>query len=117
MSTPVHDDPLSDPLSHPLSGPLARERAHLAASRAALRAMRADVESLDIGDVTANWVNAAVLKRQIEDRVKALADLGDTPLFFGRLDYAHAPGAEEAERSEGERPRPEATYRTLHIGR
>ncbi|WP_228974229.1 UvrD-helicase domain-containing protein [Streptomyces sp. DH12] len=69
--------------------PLARERAHLAASRAALRAMREDVEALDIRDVTANWVNAAVLSRQIEERVKALADLSHTPLFFGRLDYLH----------------------------
>ena len=43
--------------------PLARERAHLAASRAALRAMREDAEALDIRDVTANWVNAAVLQR------------------------------------------------------
>ncbi|KAF3466076.1 ATP-binding domain-containing protein [Streptomyces sp. Tu 3180] len=77
--------------------PLSRERAHLAASRAALRAMREDVESLDISDVTANWVNAAVLERQIEERVKALADLSDTPLFFGRLDYLHDPGAEQAE--------------------
>ncbi|MFC8505111.1 HelD family protein [Streptomyces sp. NPDC057411] len=69
--------------------PLARERAHLSASRAALRAMREDVESLDIKDVTANWVNAVILTRQIEDRIKALADLADTPLFFGRLDYLH----------------------------
>ncbi|MGX6742086.1 UvrD-helicase domain-containing protein [Streptomyces peucetius] len=67
--------------------PLARERAHLAASRSALRAMREDVQSLDIKDVTANWVNAAVLQSQIEDRIKALADLSHTPLFFGRLDY------------------------------
>ncbi|UQI48415.1 AAA family ATPase [Streptomyces sp. HU2014] len=77
--------------------PLARERAHLSSSRAALRAMRADVEALDIKDVTANWVNAAVLERQIEDRITALADLAHTPLFFGRLDYLHAPGAEQAE--------------------
>ncbi|MFJ4905498.1 HelD family protein [Streptomyces sp. NPDC093249] len=69
--------------------PLARERAHLASSRAALRAMREDVESLDIKDVTANWVNSLVLGRQIEERVKALADLSHTPLFFGRLDYLH----------------------------
>ncbi|MET9721809.1 HelD family protein [Streptomyces zaomyceticus] len=69
--------------------PLARERAHLASSRAALRAMREDVEALDIKDVTANWVNAVVLGRQIEDRIKALADLSHTPLFFGRLDYLH----------------------------
>ncbi|MGC9378121.1 HelD family protein [Streptomyces sp. MH13] len=105
MSTPAHDDPLST------------ERSHLAASRSALRAMREDVESLDITDVTANWVNAAVLESQIEDRIKALADLSETPLFFGRLDYLHAPGAEQAEGAEGERPRPEAAYRTLHVGR
>ncbi|MFD8611458.1 HelD family protein [Streptomyces sp. NPDC059631] len=83
--------------------PLGRERSHLAASRAALRTMRADVESLDIRDVSANWVNAEVLARQIDERIKALADLSDTPLFFGRLDYLHAPGADRAEGAEGER--------------
>ncbi|MEV4927954.1 HelD family protein [Streptomyces roseoverticillatus] len=83
--------------------PLERERTHLSSSRAALRAMREDVEALDIKDVTANWVNAAVLERQIEDRITALADLAHTPLFFGRLDYAHAPGADQAEGAEGER--------------
>ncbi|MFF3375648.1 HelD family protein [Streptomyces sp. NPDC002680] len=83
--------------------PLGRERSHLAASRGALRAMREDAEALDIKDVTANWVNAAVLSRQIEERIKALADLSHTPLFFGRLDYLHAPGAEQAEGAEGER--------------
>ncbi|BAU85130.1 ATP-dependent DNA helicase rep [Streptomyces laurentii] len=75
--------------SDPLSDPLARERAHLSSSRSALRAMREEVESLDIRDVTANWVNSLILGRQIEDRIKALADLADTPLFFGRLDYLH----------------------------
>ncbi|MFD6324013.1 HelD family protein [Streptomyces sp. NPDC058442] len=85
------------------TGPLDRERAHLAASRTALRAMRADVEALDLGNVTANWVNAQILERQMAERVKALADLSDTPLFFGRLDYLHAPGAEETEGAEGER--------------
>ncbi|MFD3724553.1 HelD family protein [Streptomyces sp. NPDC058671] len=69
--------------------PLARERAHLTSSRAALRAMREDVEALDIKDVTANWVNSLALGRMIEDRIKALADLSDLPLFFGRLDYLH----------------------------
>ncbi|WP_405584482.1 HelD family protein [Streptomyces sp. NBC_01092] len=93
MSTPV-DDSLD---------PLSRERSHLAGSRAALRAMREDVESLDISDVTANWVNAEVLARQIDERIKALADLSDTPLFFGRLDYLHAPGAQAAEGAQGER--------------
>ncbi|MFJ8287322.1 HelD family protein [Streptomyces griseoluteus] len=65
--------------------------------------MREDVEALDIKDVAANWVNAQVLTRQIDERIKALADLSDTPLFFGRLDYLHAPGAEQAEGAEGER--------------
>ncbi|MEU5294924.1 HelD family protein [Streptomyces umbrinus] len=92
MSVP---DPSDDPLS--------RERAHLTHSRAALRSMREDVESLDIRDVTANWVNAEVLTRQIGDRVKALADLSHTPLFFGRLDYLHSPGVDQAEGAGGER--------------
>ncbi len=65
--------------------------------------MRADAEALDIRDVTANWVNAEVLQRQIDERIEALADLADTPLFFGRLDYLHAPGAALAEGAEGER--------------
>ncbi|MFD7090215.1 HelD family protein [Streptomyces sp. NPDC059896] len=110
-------DPATTPADAPQDPLLARERAHLAASRSALRAMREDVQALDIRDVTANWVNAAVLEAQIEDRVKALADLAHTPLFFGRLDYLHPVGAAEAEGTEGERPPPEAAYRTLHIGR
>ncbi|MEV8545165.1 UvrD-helicase domain-containing protein [Streptomyces sp. NPDC051572] len=89
-------------MSTPTDDPLARERSHLASSRSALRAMREDVESLDIKDVTANWVNAEVLARQIDDRIKALADLSDTPLFFGRLNYLHSPGAEQAEGAAGE---------------
>ncbi|GAA2259520.1 AAA family ATPase [Streptomyces atrovirens] len=115
-STPV-DEPVDGPATTPADDPLARERSHLAASRSALRAMREDVEALDISDVTANWVNAAALAHQIDERIKALADLSDTPLFFGRLDYLHSPGAEQAEGAEGERPRPEAAYQTLHIGR
>ncbi|MEH0634552.1 AAA family ATPase [Streptomyces bottropensis] len=65
--------------------------------------MREDVEALDIKDVTANWVNAEVLARQIEERIKSLADLSHTPLFFGRLDYLHSPGADRAEGADGER--------------
>lgn len=98
---PAHA-PRTAPAAEPGTDPLARERAHLAASRAALRAMREDVEALDIRDVTANWVNAIVLQAQIDDRIKALADLAHTPLFFGRLNYLHAPGAELAEGAEGE---------------
>lgn len=90
-------------MSTPSDDPLSREQAHLGQSRAALRAMREDVENLDIRDVTANWVNAAVLQRQMDERIKALADLSHTPLFFGRLDYLHPPGADKAEGAEGER--------------
>ncbi|MFD7787981.1 HelD family protein [Streptomyces nojiriensis] len=104
----TQDDPTANPTANPTASPaapddpLGRERAHLTASRSALRAMREDVESLDIRDVTANWVNAIVLQAQIDDRIKALADLAHTPLFFGRLNYLHAPGAELAEGAEGE---------------
>ncbi|MFB6891052.1 HelD family protein [Kitasatospora sp. NPDC056327] len=86
----------------PTTDPLQRERDHLAASRAALRAMREDVESLDIRDVTGNWVTALVLQNQIESRIAALADLTHTPLFFGRLDYRHAISEELSEGSGGE---------------
>jgi DNA helicase IV len=64
--------------------------------------MRHDVEALDISDVTGNWVNAKILAGEIEARIKALADLAGTPLFFGRLDYLHAPGGDLAEGAAGE---------------
>ncbi|MFE9248598.1 HelD family protein [Streptomyces sp. NPDC007088] len=65
--------------------------------------MREEAENLDISDVTANWVNAVVLQAQIEERVKALADLSHTPLFFGRLDFTRPPGLGLAEGAAGER--------------
>ncbi|MET9401300.1 AAA family ATPase [Kitasatospora sp. NPDC002965] len=86
----------------PTTDPLQRERDHLASSRAALRAMREDVESLDISDVTGTWVTAVVLRNQIEARIASLADLSHTPLFFGRLDYLHAISEELSEGSGGE---------------
>ncbi|WP_457030389.1 HelD family protein [Kitasatospora sp. P5_F3] len=96
MHSPAPVDPLPvDPL-------LQRERDHLAASRDALRAMRADVESLDLRDVTGTWVSAAVLQNQITSRIAALADLAHTPLFFGRLDYLHAISEDKAEGGGGE---------------
>lgn len=99
--SPLSDSPAGAPTDS--DDPLSRERSHLARSRSALRAMREDAENLDIRDVTANWVNAEVLHRQIAERIKALADLSHTPLFFGRLDYLHAPGSDLAEGAEGER--------------
>jgi DNA helicase IV len=56
--------------------------------------MRAEVEALDLSDVTGNWVNAKVLAGEMAARVKALADLAGTPLFFGRLDYRPGSDAE-----------------------
>ena len=88
--------------THDPHHPLQRERDHLSSSRSALRAMRQDVEALDIRDVTGNWVNARILAGEIQVRIKALADLADTPLFFGRLDYLHSPGVELAEGADGE---------------
>ncbi|MFJ3218306.1 HelD family protein [Kitasatospora sp. NPDC086801] len=86
----------------PTTDPLQRERDHLAASRSALRAMREDVQSLDLRDVTGTWVSAAVLQNQIEARIAALADLSHTPLFFGRLDYLHVISEELSEGGGGE---------------
>ncbi|MFI9047951.1 AAA family ATPase [Streptomyces sp. NPDC053427] len=109
MPSPAHHphpspgrDPSPGPEPTPGTDPLQRERAHLAASRSALRAMRKDAEALNIADVTANWVNAEVLQGEIDARIKALADLSHTPLFFGRLDYLHAPGIDLAEGAAGE---------------
>jgi DNA helicase IV len=56
--------------------------------------MREEAEALDISDVSANWVNAEVLRAGLDARIEALADLAHTPLFFGRLDY-------EADADEG----------------
>ncbi|MER7988315.1 AAA family ATPase [Streptomyces noursei] len=102
---PSHAHPTPDQRTAPPAppaDPLQRERAHLAASRSALRAMREDAENLNIANVTANWVNAEVLQGEIDARIKALADLAHTPLFFGRLDYLHAPGMDLAEGAAGE---------------
>ncbi|GAA1259756.1 AAA family ATPase [Sphaerisporangium rubeum] len=61
------------------------ERRHLAASRAALRAMREHAQSLS-ADAAGDWVSQQVLQNLLDQRVAALADHADTPLFFGRLD-------------------------------
>jgi DNA helicase IV len=70
---------------------LAAERAHLAESRAALRRMREHAASLS-ADVAADWVSKQFLESLLDQRVEALADHPDTPLFFGRMDRAGAAG-------------------------
>jgi DNA helicase IV len=67
------------------SAVLAAERAHLAESRAALRRMREHAKSLS-ADVAADWVSRQFLESLLDQRVAALADHPDTPLFFGRMD-------------------------------
>ncbi|MBT2213112.1 AAA family ATPase [Actinomadura sp. NEAU-AAG7] len=64
---------------------LAAERAHLAESRAALRRMREHAQGLS-ADVAADWVSKQFLESLLDQRVAALADHPDTPLFFGRMD-------------------------------
>ncbi|QXJ19461.1 AAA family ATPase [Actinomadura graeca] len=64
---------------------LAAERAHLAASRDALRRMREHARGLS-ADAAADWVSRQFLESLLDQRVAALADHPDTPLFFGRMD-------------------------------
>jgi DNA helicase IV len=64
---------------------LAAERAHLTRSRAALAAMREHAESLS-SDAAGDWVSQEILQHALDQRIAALADHADTPLFFGRLD-------------------------------
>ncbi|GLX98602.1 AAA family ATPase [Herbidospora sp. NBRC 101105] len=73
----------------PPADDLADERRHLDESRAALRAMREHAQSLS-SDMAGDWVSQQVLQGLLDQRVAALADHPDTPLFFGRLDRTGA---------------------------
>ena len=86
---------MSDPV-------LSSERAHLAAARAALAAMR--VRSADwTKAIGGDHVSTQHLRQQLYRRRESLAEDPGVPLFFGRIDYAAALGAELDE--------------TCHIGR
>src|SRR5260221_11963447 len=65
---------------------LAAERDHRASSREFLRLMREDVLSLPA--LAGDRVSQEYLKADLYRRAQSLRDLPDTPLFFGRLDYA-----------------------------
>jgi hypothetical protein len=69
---------------------LAAEREHLAQSREFLRLMREDVLSLRA--LGGDPVSEEYLKADLYRRAEALKDLPDTPLFFGRVDYAEPGG-------------------------
>ncbi|MFI2212062.1 HelD family protein [Streptomyces sp. NPDC020141] len=85
--------------------------------------MREGVEALDLSNVTANWVNSRVLESQMTTRIKELADLSHTPLFFGRLDYLRTgepesgPGAGEPESGPGAGSGGEQGAFRFYIGR
>jgi DNA helicase IV len=74
---------------------LAAERGHLRRSREFLRLMREDV--LALRAIGGDPVSEEYLKADLYRRVQALRDLPDTPLFFGRLDYAEEPGRGDPE--------------------
>ena len=70
---------------------LTAERAHLDQSREFLRLMREDVLSLRA--LAGDPVSEEYLKADLYRRAEALKDLPDTPLFFGRVNYARHPPA------------------------
>src|ERR1700685_4371214 len=65
---------------------LVAERDHLRSSREFLRLMRENVLSLRA--LGGDPVSEEYLKADLHRRAESLVDMPDTPLFFGRLDYA-----------------------------
>ena len=107
---PPPDPTLTPPATRPDAGTgpdpvLVAEREYLSRSRRFLRLMREDVLSLRA--LGGDPVSEEYLKADLYRRAEALSDLPDTPLFFGRLDYAPDPGPEDGEFA-GER---------FHVGR
>jgi DNA helicase IV len=95
---------------------LTAERAHLRESREFLRLMREDVLSLRA--LAGDPVSEEYLKADLYRRAEALKDLPDTPLFFGRVNYAvgraGAPADEAADGPDGGR---QFAGEQFHIGR
>jgi DNA helicase IV len=118
-----HPGPATDDDEDPV---LTSERDHLHSSREFLRLMRDNVLSLRA--LGGDPVSEEYLKADLYRRAEALVDLPDTPLFFGRLDYAAAggqpgdvaPGGAQRATSRGEpgefRPE-EVAGEEFHIGR
>jgi DNA helicase IV len=86
---------------------LGTERVYLLESRKFLQLMRDDVLALEA--LGGDPVSEQYLKAELYHRAEALQDLPDTPLFFGRLDYA-------AGREPAEGPAVPAAE-SFHIGR
>jgi DNA helicase IV len=95
---------------------LVAERDHLRASREFLRLMRENVLSLRA--LGGDRVSEEYLKADLYRRAQALVDLPDTPLFFGRLDYAGEPGSGDGGRPPGDESAPGGVAgEQFHIGR
>jgi DNA helicase IV len=73
---------------------LTTEREQLRRSRDYLRLMREDVLSLKA--MAGDRVSQEYLKAELYHRAEALKDIPDTPLFFGRLDYAAQSGTAQS---------------------
>ena len=81
------------------------ERDYQTAARAALHRMHSDVVNTETQLFAAGGFDPTILNQMVtgarEQRAKALVDLPDVPLFFGRLDYD--PGTVFAESSDVDR--------------
>ncbi|CAO5185375.1 putative ATP-dependent DNA helicase [Frankia sp. AiPs1] len=78
---------------------LAAERAYLQRGRRALHGMRDEARNTRMaeGDPVGDKATNEFLRQARKRRIASLADGGDTPLFFARLDYAaHGPDAGDA---------------------
>ncbi|HEY7011940.1 MAG TPA: ATP-binding domain-containing protein [Streptosporangiaceae bacterium] len=95
---------------------LVAERDHLRVSREFLRLMRENVLSLRA--LGGDRVSEQYLKADLYRRAQALVDLPDTPLFFGRLDYAGEPGDDDGGRPPRDESAPGGVAgEQFHIGR
>ena len=97
-TSPDHPpDPTTSSTPPPIDPAVRAEQAYLDSARAALATMRDRTLSLDAGSAGGGALSIEYLKSALHRRALALADDPETPLFFGRLDYAEAPdhGGEE----------------------
>ncbi|MEE1782550.1 AAA family ATPase [Streptomyces sp. SP17BM10] len=78
-----------------IDGELARERAYVARCREALARQVDDAGYQVIAgeDVSGDGASAEALGRYLRTRARRMADLPDSPAFFGRLDFGDAPEA------------------------
>ncbi|MFG2653219.1 HelD family protein [Streptomyces sp. NPDC048436] len=98
-------------LTPPLDAALTQERAFHDTCRTALTGMVDGAEEQDVSgaDVSASGADAEVLGYQFRSHAKAMRELPEAPLFFGRLDFAaDGPEADEAGDHRGQ---------SYHIGR